>query len=98
MKVGLPLMKRVPKSFAKSVLIPLRLTAASSAAEPAICKKNFGSGTYGSATERLTISNKEMEDITKIVKFLEDSGLLIKSITKTIENETKQQRHAFLSR
>ena len=37
----------------------------------------------------LTISNDEMKDITKIVKSLEDSGLLLKGVSKTVQNETK---------
>ena len=37
-----------------------------------------------------------MEDIMKIVKALEDSGLLMNGVTTTIENETKEQRGRFL--
>ena len=42
------------------------------------------------------ISNKEMEDIMKVVKSLEESGLLIKGITETIQNEAKEQEGGFL--
>ena len=70
---------------AKSDLIPLRLTAAASATDAAIHKKMFGSG-----TTTLTISNEEMNDIIKIVKSLEESGLLIKGVSKTIQNEAKK--------
>ena len=45
----------------------------------------------------LLISNKEMEDIMKLVKSLEDSGLLLKGVTKATENETKEQSGGFLS-
>ena len=38
-----------------------------------------------------------MNDIMKIIKALENSGILLKGITKTIENETKEQRGGFLS-
>ena len=38
-----------------------------------------------------------MEDIIKIVKSLEDSGLLLKGVRKTIQNEAKEQRGQFLS-
>ena len=38
------------------------------------------------------ISNNEIEDVIKIVKSLEDSGLLIKEVTKTIQNEAKEQK------
>ena len=38
-----------------------------------------------------------MEDIMKIVKSLEDSGLLLKGISKTIQNEAKEQKGGFLS-
>ena len=41
----------------------------------------------------LIISNGEMEDITKIVKSLEDSGLLLKGVSDIVQNEAK----AFLS-
>ena len=37
-----------------------------------------------------------MNDILKIVQALEDSNILLKGITKTIENETKEQRGGFL--
>ena len=74
LKTGLPLMENIIKSLAKSVLIPLELTAAAAAAADAgIHLKILGSG-----TTTLIISNNEMEDIIKIVKSLEDSGLLLK--------------------
>ena len=80
LKTGLPLIKNLIKPLAKSVLIPLRLTAAASAADAGICKKILGSGN----TTTLKISNNEMEDIIKIVKSLEDSGLLLKGVTETV--------------
>ena len=97
LKTGLPLMKSVIKPLAKSVLIPLGLTAAASAASAAdagIHKKILGSG-YNNTT--LIISNDEMDDILKIVKSLEDSGLLLKGVSETIQNEAKEQRGGFLS-
>ena len=45
---------------------------------------------FGSGTTTLIISNKEMNDIMKIVKYLEESGLLIKGIAQTIKNEAKE--------
>ena len=45
----------------------------------------------------LTISNKEMDHIMKIVKSLEVSGLLIKVAYEAITNETKKQKGGFLS-
>ena len=65
LKTGLPLMKNVIKPLAKSVLIPLGLTAAASAADAGIHKKILGSG-----TTTLRISNDEMEDIMKLVEIL----------------------------
>ena len=65
-------MKNVIKPLAKSVLITLGLTAAASAADAGIHKKILGSGHNNTTT--LIISNKEMEDIIKIVNSLEDSG------------------------
>ena len=52
---------------------------------------------YGSGTTTLIISNKEMNDIMKIVQALEDSNILLKGVTKTIKNETKEQKGRFLS-
>ena len=45
----------------------------------------------------LMISNDEMGDIIKIVKSLEDSGLLLKRFTETVQNELKEQKGGFLS-
>ena len=44
----------------------------------------------------LILSNKETENIIKIVKSFEELGLLIKGVSKTIENETKEQKGGFL--
>ena len=57
-----------------------------------IHKKIFGSG---NAT--LIVSNDEIEDIIKIVKSLEDSGLLLEGVTETVQNEVKEQKGRFLS-
>ena len=38
-----------------------------------------------------------MENLIKIVKYLEDSGLLIKGVTKSVQNEVKEQNGGFLS-
>ena len=92
LKTGLPLIKNVIKPLAKSVLIPLGLTAAASAADAGIHKKILGSG-----NTTLIISNNEIEDIIKIVKSLEDSGLLLKGVTETVQNEVKEQKGGFLS-
>ena len=45
----------------------------------------------------LIISNYEIENIIKIVKSLEDSGLLLKGVTETVQNEVKEQKGGFLS-
>ena len=52
---------------------------------------------HGSGTTTLIISNEEINDITKIVQALEDSDILLKGVTKTIKNETKEQKVGFLS-
>ena len=84
LNTGPLLMKNVIKPLGKSVLIPLGLTAAASAADAGIHKKILGSG-----TTTLIISNDEMENIIKIVKSFQDSGLLLKGINDTIQNEAK---------
>ena len=45
----------------------------------------------------MIISNDEINDIIKIVKSLEDSGLLLKGVTQTVQNEVKEQKGGFLS-
>ena len=52
---------------------------------------------HGSSTTTLIISNEEINDIMKIVQALEDSIILLKGVTKTIKNETKEQKGGFLS-
>ena len=91
LKTVLPLIKNVITSLAKSVLIPFGLTAAAPAAE--MHKKILGSGN----NTTLIISNKDMDDLIKIVKSLEDSGLLLKGITESVQNEIKVQKGGFLS-
>ena len=82
LKSGLPLFK--------SVIKPLGLlwfTAAASATDAAINKNIVGSG-----TTTLIISNDEINYILKIVKSLEDSGVLLKGVNGTIKNEAEQQK------
>ena len=94
LKTGLPLMKSVIKPLTKSVLIPLGLTAAASAAYAGIHKKILGSGHNNNTA--LIISNDEMDDILKIVKSLEDSGVLLKGVSETIQREAKNKEKDFL--
>ena len=82
MKVAVPL--------AKNILAPLGITVAPSAIDAGIQKKIHGSGCSLSTT--FIISNKEMNDIMKIVQAL---GYLLKRVTKTIKNKTKEQKGGF---
>ena len=94
----LPLIGNILKPLAKSVLIPLGLTAAS-ATDAAIHKKMFGSGAHPldlATRTTLIISNEEMNDNMKIVKSLEKSGLLIKGVSETIKTEGKKLKGGFL--
>ena len=68
------------------------LTAASSAIDAGVQKKIYGSG-----TTTLVISNEEINDIMEIVQALEEPSILLKGGTKTIKNETKEQKGRFLS-
>ena len=101
LKTGLPLIKNVMKPLAKRVLISLGLTAAASAV--GIHKKISGSGHHPSSSSlhnnrtTLIISNDEMKDIIKIVKYFEDYGLLLKGVSETVQNEGKEQKGGFLS-
>ena len=88
-KVAIPLAKNVP--LAQNVLAPLGLTAAMSAIDGSIQKKIHGLGV------KLIIEQEDMNDIKKIIKALENSGILLKGVSKTIKNEIKEQRGGFLS-
>ena len=74
-------MKNLLTPLAKSVLIPLGLSLGMSAADAAIQKKIYGSGTTA-----LIISNEEIEE----------SGLLINGISETIKNEAKEKKVDFI--
>ena len=82
-----PLMK-VVLPLAKNVLPPLEITPAASAIDAGIQKKYM----VLAAHCPLIISNKEMYGVIKIVQALEDSNILLKGVTKTIKNETKEQK------
>ena len=84
LKTGLPLIKNVITALAKSVLFPLGLTAGAAAADAGIHKKILESG-----NTTLIISNKDMKDLIKILKSLDDSGLLLKEVTESVQNEVK---------
>ena len=88
-KLAGPLME-VALPLAKNVLAPLGLIAAMSAIDGSIQKKIHGLGV------ELIIEQEEMNDIMEIIEALENSGILLKGVTKTIENETKEQREGFL--
>ena len=90
-KLAGPLMK-VAIPLAKHVLGPLGITAAASVIDAETQKKIHGSG-----TTTLIISNEEINDIMKIVQVFEGSNILLKEVTKTIKNETKEQKGGFLS-
>ena len=81
LKSGLPLLKSVVKPLGM-----LGLTAPASATDAAINKKILGSGNHTT----LIISNNDMQDLLKIVKSLEDSGILLNAITETVKNEVKE--------
>ena len=85
-----PLIKSVVIPLAKSVFVPLGITTAASARDAGIKKKNFGSG-----LTTLIFLNGELNDIIKVIKSLEDAGLLIKGVAETVENEKKNNLRIF---
>ena len=89
-KLAVPLMK-VAMPLAKNVLAPLGLTAAMSAIDSSIQNKMRGKGI------KLIIEDEDINDIMKIIKQLEKSGILLNGVSKTIENEVKEQKGGFLS-
>ena len=95
----MPLLGNLLKPLPKSLLITLIIKAAASATDPAIHKRMFGSGCPLALALHMTtliISNEERNDIMKIVKSLEESGLLVKDVSEIIKNEAKEQKGGFL--
>ena len=89
-KLARPLMK-VATPLPKNALAPLEITATVSAIDAGIQNKIHGSG-----TATLIISNKEINDIIKIVQALENSNILLKRFTETNKNKTKKKEGGFL--
>ena len=95
-KLASPLMK-VALPLAKNAIAPLGLAAAMSATDGSIQKKIHGSGATEGAGVKLIIEQEDMNNIMKIIKALENSGILSKGVSKAIKNETKEQKGGFLS-
>ena len=89
-KLADPLIK-VAIPLSKNILVPLGITAAASVIDAGIQKKIHGAG-----TTTLIISNEKMNVIMKILQALEDSNVLLKGVTKSVKNETKEQKGGFL--
>ena len=71
LKTRLPLMKNILTPLAKSLLVPLRLTAAAAVTDSAIFKKMFRFGRPSDLASRnrtLKVLNKEINDIIKIAE------------------------------
>ena len=92
-KLAGPLMK-VAISSAKHALAPLGIKLLLQQLMQEFKKKKK---VHDSGRTTLIISNEKMNDIMKIVQALEDSNILLKGVTKTIKNETKEQKGGFLS-
>ena len=71
----------------------MSLTAASSAIDAGVQKKIY----RASGTTTLVFLNEEINDIMKIIQALENPGISLKGVTKTIKNETKEQKRGFIS-
>ena len=87
------ILSKLAVPLAKNILTPLGIKAAASAIDAGIQKK-----IHGSPTTALIISNERMNSIMKIVQALQDSNSLLKGVTKTIKNETKEQKGPYLSK
>ena len=100
LETRLPVIKNIIKPLATSVLISLGLTVAAWAVDAGIHEKILEYAhplDSDSHTTTLIISNDEREDIMKIVTSLEDSGLLIKGVSKAVQNEAKEQKGGFFN-
>ena len=85
-KLAGPLMK-IAMPLAKNVLAPLGLTAAMSAVDRSIKKEDaWFRSDQRCRNNNLNIANDEMDDILKIVKSLENSGVLLNGVSETIQH------------
>ena len=80
---------KVALSLAKNVSAPFGLTAAMSAIDGSIQKKIHGSGI------KLIIEEEDMNDIMKIIEALENSGILLKGVTKQLKMKLKNKKEDF---
>ena len=88
----LPKLIKPAISLGKDILAPLGLSAAMSATCAAIQKKVHDlRNSKNSATKAVRFSNKDLDNMTKIVKALEDSDVLMKGITETLKNDIKKE-------
>ena len=78
-------------------MIPIGLITAASAADAAIQNRIYGSGHPSDLAQQATVLNEEMKDFMKIVKSLEESGLLMKGATETIELMQNNKNMDFLA-
>ena len=92
MTAGLPLLKNVITTLAKSVFIPLGVTVGASATDADILKKKIIN-----QKQLLQFKMKKWKNIIKIVKLLEESALKRKQVSETIKNEAKQPKDRFHS-
>ena len=83
-------LKKVTMPLAKNVLAPLGISPAMSAIDGSIKKKDV-------CFRNNNLKNDEMDDILKIVQSLEDSNVLLKGVSETIQHEVREQRGRFLS-
>ena len=81
------MIKNIIKALGKSVSIPLELTAAASTADVKLI----------TSTTTTLISNDKLKALVEIVKYLQDSDLLLKGVSKTIQYKAKKQKGEFLS-
>ena len=88
MKVVLPLTRNVFKPMTKSALTPLELLAEY---QQQTLITGINKNDFDSTLTTLVILNKEIKNIIKIIKSFEESHLLIKDASKTIQNEAKEQ-------
>ena len=98
LKTGLSLIRNALKPLTKSVSMRLGLTTAASGTDAAIHEKMFGSGPRLldlALCTTLIISNEEMNDIVKILKSLEECGLLTKSVREIKKINQKNRKEDF---
>lgn len=87
---------KIAVHFTNHILTPLTTTAAAFNTDVAISKRHVDEGSKSRKKIALVMTNEDMDEVIKIIKSVEDSGLLTDEISEAVEIESKQGKGGYL--